>query len=267
MNPIQTMIQQKAKGLNSRSEAIPYLEDGFSPLNVWKKSGIYQILNLVNNHLYIGSAINLSSRARTHRNLLINNKHHSKYLQRSFNKYGLSNFKFEILEFCNNNILIEKEQYYLDKLNPQYNMLKIAGSSLGNKFSLETRQKIRESRIGTRASKETIEKLRISSKGRAPMKGKKHSIESRNKISEFMSKNNPFKGKQHTLETKLQLSQQKLGKGTRSISQFSLEGAFIRSWNSLKEATVYLQGNSSGLIVALKDFNKTFKGFKFKYND
>ena len=26
------MIQQKAKGLNSRLEAIPYLEDGFLPL-------------------------------------------------------------------------------------------------------------------------------------------------------------------------------------------------------------------------------------------
>lgn len=37
------MIQQKAKGLNSRSEVIPYLKDGFLPLSAWKKSGMSTI--------------------------------------------------------------------------------------------------------------------------------------------------------------------------------------------------------------------------------
>jgi hypothetical protein len=35
-------------------------------------------------------------------------------------KYGYSSFKLEILENCETNILIEREQYYLDLLNPEY---------------------------------------------------------------------------------------------------------------------------------------------------
>jgi len=32
--------------------------------------------------------------------------------------------------------LIEREQYYIDLLNPEYNILKIAGSRLGVKHTL-----------------------------------------------------------------------------------------------------------------------------------
>jgi len=51
-------------------------------------SGIYKILNTVNNKFYIGSAVNLNSRFRTHKANLINNKHPNKHLQAAFNKYG-----------------------------------------------------------------------------------------------------------------------------------------------------------------------------------
>jgi group I intron endonuclease len=44
-------------------------------------------------------------------------------------KYGYSSFKLEILENSEPNILIEREQYYLDLLNPEYNILVKAGSA------------------------------------------------------------------------------------------------------------------------------------------
>lgn len=50
-------------------------------------------------------------------------------------KYGNLSFKLEILENCDPNILIEREQYYLDLLNPEYNILKKAGSLLGFRHS------------------------------------------------------------------------------------------------------------------------------------
>jgi hypothetical protein len=53
-------------------------------------------------------------------------------------KYGYSNFSLEILEYCDKNILRSREQYYLDKLNPEYNILKTVGSLLGYKHSEET---------------------------------------------------------------------------------------------------------------------------------
>jgi hypothetical protein len=37
----------------------------------------------------------------------------------------------EILEYCDRSIVINREQYYLDKYEPEYNILTKAGSSLG----------------------------------------------------------------------------------------------------------------------------------------
>jgi len=54
-------------------------------------------------------------------------------------KYGFSSFSLEILEYCDNSLnILEREQYYIDKLKPEYNILKIAGSSLGFKHSEST---------------------------------------------------------------------------------------------------------------------------------
>jgi hypothetical protein len=42
------------------------------------------------------------------------------------------------LEYCNNDVLIKREQYYLDLLKPDYNILKIAYSLAGFKHSEES---------------------------------------------------------------------------------------------------------------------------------
>jgi len=39
-------------------------------------------------------------------------------------KYGYSNFKLEILEYCDKSVNIEREQHYIDLLKPEYNTLK-----------------------------------------------------------------------------------------------------------------------------------------------
>jgi len=57
-------------------------------------------------------------------------------------KYGYANFKLEILEYCDPEKCIKREQYYIDLLNPEYNVLKIAGSSLGFKHSSITLKKM-----------------------------------------------------------------------------------------------------------------------------
>jgi len=106
-----------------------------------QKSGIYKIINNKNQKYYIGSAKSLSGRWRLHKSQLKNNKHHSIYLQRSFNKYGYSSFSFEILEYCDVELLIEREQFYLDTLKPHYNIAKIAGNCLGVKHSPESNYK------------------------------------------------------------------------------------------------------------------------------
>lgn len=101
---------------------------------------VYKITNTINQKFYIGSAVYFAARRGEHLSLLRKNSHHNKHLQNSFNKYGEQNFKFEILEYATKETLIEREQFYIDTLNPVFNFLKTAYSSIGFKHSEETKR-------------------------------------------------------------------------------------------------------------------------------
>jgi group I intron endonuclease len=102
------------------------------------KCGVYRITNLTTYKFYIGSSNNLSIRFRGYFN--VNQLMRSNmYIYKAILKYGYSNFSLDILEYCEPNLLISREQYYLDTLKPEYNILKIAHSFLGFKHSLKTR--------------------------------------------------------------------------------------------------------------------------------
>lgn len=96
-------------------------------------SGIYKIINIETKDFYVGSSKNILKRWWKHKYELNKNIHHSIILQRAWNKYGSKSFKFEIIEECDPNILLIKEQVYLDD-NPTYNVGKIAcgGDNLTN---------------------------------------------------------------------------------------------------------------------------------------
>jgi group I intron endonuclease len=76
-------------------------------------------------------------------------------------KYGHSKFSLEILEYCDRDCVIKREQYYLDFFKPKYNILKVAGSHLGYKHTPEALEKLRLSGIGRKHTPETLEKLRL----------------------------------------------------------------------------------------------------------
>lgn len=150
---------------------------------------IYCVKNTVNNKKYIGSAIDFNRRKRVHLQNLKSGRHHSYKLQNSFNKYGEVNFIFEILEVLDSKEeIIQREQFYLDKLKPELNVTLIAGlnSHLGLKRTQETKDKIRKSNIGRVISDETREKLRFANLG------KKQSDETIRKKVESMRKSEYF---------------------------------------------------------------------------
>jgi hypothetical protein len=100
--------------------------------------GIYLIECLKTNKVYIGSAKNLERRKKEHFSSLLKNKHNNKFLQNAWNKYGSDKFKFIILEFCNDDILLKREQYYIDKEHQNlYNICPVAGNTFGVKQSQE----------------------------------------------------------------------------------------------------------------------------------
>lgn len=61
-------------------------------------TGIYIIKNILTEKVYIGSAKSVLSRLNAHKYQLLNNKHFNKHLQSSYNKYGINNFTFELIE-------------------------------------------------------------------------------------------------------------------------------------------------------------------------
>jgi hypothetical protein len=92
-------------------------------------------------------------------------------IYRALLKYGHSNFSLDILEYCEPNVIISREQYYIDFLNPEYNILKKAGSNLGFKHSEATklRMSINNAKekhpfYGKKRSEETILRMSINSK-------------------------------------------------------------------------------------------------------
>ncbi len=93
-------------------------------------------------------------------------RHHSKYLQRVYNKYGESNISIVVLEYVESyEDLLLREQYYIDTLSPKYNGAAIAGSTLGCKHSEETKQKMSKAQTGKKRTIETKEKLRLIKQG------------------------------------------------------------------------------------------------------
>ena len=136
-----------------------------------KISGIYKIVNKINGKYYVGSAQNFKQRWRKHKELLNRNVHPNIHLQRSWNKHGESNFEFIILEYVEseNNLLIEQKYLNICKQihNSTYNISYDATRPMyGRKHSIKTKNKMSNDRRGCKH----------------PLFGKHHSKETREKI-------------------------------------------------------------------------------------
>lgn len=157
-----------------------------------KISGIYAIVNTVNGKRYVGSSKDIEYRFRSHRKMLKRGKHFNHHLQSAWNKYGEPGFTFMVIEQCEDEFLLEREQVYLDA-GCEYNIAKVAGSPMkGRTLSEESRKKLSAAnkgkdngRKGMKASQETKDKLSKMRKGvPSPIKGIKRSDETRKKIAE-----------------------------------------------------------------------------------
>lgn len=162
------------------------------------KCGICKITNNIDNRIYIGSAVQFRKRRDLHVLKLKQNKHHSTHLQNFVNKYGMNILFFDIIEECDNfEILIEREQYYINMLKPEFNICKIAGSQIGIKRSDEFKRKISERQKGKKLSELTKLKKSIAMKEFA-----KNNPEYYSRLKEI---NKKIKRKPHTDEAKLKM--------------------------------------------------------------
>ena len=97
-------------------------------------AGAYLCINLINGHIYVGSA-SKNCMYRRYTAHLNNAKGGSVLVNRAVKKYGLENFAFVVIETTsevnNKEEILRIEQKYIDFIKPIYNIAKIAGSTLG----------------------------------------------------------------------------------------------------------------------------------------
>jgi hypothetical protein len=85
------------------------------------KSGIYMWTNLVNKKRYVGSSVDLKRRFLEYFNVNRLLRETSMMINRALVKRGFYKFSLTILEYCEVNQLMEREKYYFNLLNPEYN--------------------------------------------------------------------------------------------------------------------------------------------------
>ena len=180
-----------------------------------KLTGIYKIQSLVKpERCYVGSSQNIHKRWNEHLRKLRKQIHNNKKLQNHFNKYGKNDLVFSIIICCSESDLISTEQFFIDSMNPWFNVAKVAGrvSGMHWKLSDETRAKMRAAtlghkrNVGQKRSEETKRKIGIKNKG------KKCPDHVRQRLSELA------KQRRHTEETKI-----KIGLASKNISEETRE--------------------------------------------
>jgi len=205
--------------------------------------GIYKITS-PSKRTYIGQSIDIENRWIKYKN--INNSKVQQKLYRSFMKYGIDNHIFEILEECSIDELDNTEIKWINyfKTNKTgLNILEGGGNSRkGVKHTNETKQKMSESHLGKQDTEQTKNKKSQSAKGK--IKNETHKINLSKSCSEAFG---------------------------RPIIQKSLDGKFIKEWETGKQASVKLNLNYTSInnCCRRKEINPTkytySQGFIFEY--
>jgi len=125
-----------------------------------KLSGVYKITLKKDGRCYIGSSIDIVGRWQNHKYAANSIREEVQVITRAIRKYGKDAFDWEVLEECATSLLIEREQFYLDTLQPfttnklGFNIRRTAESNLGIVRSIETRAKQSRTMAGVPKSAE-----------------------------------------------------------------------------------------------------------------
>jgi len=216
------------------------------------KSGVYCIESLDKTKKYIGSSQNVFKRCNRHFSELKNNKHKNVKLQAYYNKYGKENLTFYVLELVQNNeLLIAKEQFFIDKEKPWFNINLIANSSLGVKRSEETKEKVRQANLGLKHP-EWRNKIKSKAQGGDNHWTKKKLFSEKSKIKMSNTHKQLYKnGYKHP--------------NRKIVYQFDSNNNFIKEWESAALAAKHFGLTGDAITNCARGLSKTSGGYKWKY--
>jgi group I intron endonuclease len=164
-------------------------------------------------------------------------------------KHGYDNFSLDILEYCVIDILIEREQYYLDLLKPEYNILKAANSRMGSKHSLKTR---------------ALMSVKLKGENH-PIFGKTLSVETRRKISISLRSITRVNNKPRVISLETRLLKSLRCKGV-ALKVYDKWNNLINEFPTIKSASKHFD-LSDRTIGRYLDKDKYYNGYKFISKD
>lgn len=133
-------------------------------MNYAKTSGVYKLTCLPSGGFYVGSAKHFKRRWAEHRRALVAKNHVNPKLQAAWNKYGPDAFLFAVLEVCEYAVVLEREQVWMDRLRPTFNVALVAGRPPGVEWTAAARDQKRQDSLGSKN----------------PFYGRQHTPETRN---------------------------------------------------------------------------------------
>jgi group I intron endonuclease len=247
-------------------------------------SGVYCIVNFINGHFYVGSSKNISNRWSRHKSDLRKEKHGNRYLQRAWNKYGVENFGFNIIEETSVENLVEREQYYLDSCKPQYNMCPNAFTIRGIKRTQEVKDKIGRGMAKFRkaiyeyTTKGTLVRTweSVTQIGRETKMSHLAVIQccKREKITvgrsiwryELLSPEEVLEEYDTLCSLKhIKYKETCTKRSGKRIGQYTLEGEFIKTWDSIREAHRHTGADRAVIKRCCSGQARTAGGFIWKY--
>ena len=194
--------------------------------------GIYKIENLINGKCYIGQSIDVNRRLIDHKCKLNGNYHYNTHLQRSYNKYKLENFKFELICECEIEKLDEKEKAVILLYNSVIcGNNSDSGGNSNKTISEETKQLISDKNTGNQMGELNPfygKKHTDETKAIIKLKRKDRVIteETKRKISDSLKgEKNYFYGKHHSYATKEKLRQANLGNHHTNESRIKMSNS------------------------------------------
>ena len=237
---------------------------------------IYKATNLINGKLYIGQTIDFVSRVTKHKSDARHafERKDSSYFHKAMHKYGVDNFKFEIIEKIDNSLLNEREKFWIKELNtfaPNGYNLTLGGDAFDGfvrKQTEEEKKKRKETLIKYYENNPELKKER-QQKTKKLWENAEYRIKVINGIKNFNKKNpgffakenNPFYGHNHTEETKAKLKASSKWFFVEQLDKNTLE--VLKTYEGLHEMNRQTGYDRSWISKAAKQ-NKVAYGYRWK---
>lgn len=241
---------------------------------------IYKITNIINNKLYVGQTTKKrpTDRFSQHRYYANHPEQESNisYLHRAMASDGVNNFKFEILEEVDDDILNSREQYWIEKLKTLapngYNLTEGGDGTKG--YSRTQSAEERDKRSKTMKSfyennPKAIEEARQRSLSLWQNEEYRKKVTESNKKfyaehpDMFKGENNPMYGKHHTEEALEKMRSYAATRKTKiaQLDKDTLE--IITIYDGIKDAEKALNVSHGWLSKAARQ-NKIAYGYRWK---